>query len=203
MSFEHAMSVLNLDVVPSTEPDALASMDLAQLASLRSRIEAQIDTLHARLYAQNADMDTPLVSDDGFPRSDIDVVQIRLLRTQIIRLRNDWRLVSDALQPKLAQSFSRATTVSRPSSIPFASVAFVAQDSPAHTAGLRPGDLLLSFGRINATNHNNLKALVGAVAENVPVEVVVLRNNTPTQLTLVPAKWAGQGLLGCKLDVVS
>ncbi|KAG7867712.1 hypothetical protein KL918_002309 [Ogataea parapolymorpha] len=171
------MSVLNLDVVPSTEPDALASMDLAQLASLRSRIEAQIDTLHARLYAQNADMDTPLVSDDGFPRSDIDVVQIRLLRTQIIRLRNDWRLVSDALQPKLAH--------------------------PAHTAGLRPGDLLLSFGRINATNHNNLKALVGAVAENVPVEVVVLRNNTPTQLTLVPAKWAGQGLLGCKLDVVS
>ncbi|KAG7892114.1 hypothetical protein KL905_003554 [Ogataea polymorpha] len=174
------MSVLNLDVVPSAEPDALAGMDLAQLANLRSRIEAQIDTLHARLYAQNADMDTPLVSDDGFPRSDIDVVQ-----------------------PKLAQSFSRATTVSRASSIPFASVAFVAQDSPAHTAGLRAGDLLLSFGRINATNHNNLKALVGAVAENVPVEVVVLRNNTPTQLTLVPAKWAGQGLLGCRLDVVS
>ncbi|KAG7695897.1 hypothetical protein KL933_002517 [Ogataea haglerorum] len=172
------MSVLNLDVVPSTEPDALAAMDLAQLASLRSRIEAQIDTLHARLYAQNADMDTPLVSDDGFPRSDIDVVQ-------------------------LAQSFSRAAMVSQPSSIPFASVTLVAQDSPAHTAGLRAGDLLLSFGRINATNHNNLKALVGAVAENVPVEVLVLRNNTPTQLTLVPARWAGQGLLGCKLDVVS
>ncbi|KAH3670586.1 hypothetical protein OGAPHI_001101 [Ogataea philodendri] len=203
MSFEHAMSVLNLDPVPSVEPETLQTMALDQLAQLRGRIESQIDALLSRLRAQKADMDTPLVTPDGFPRTDMDVVEVRLVCSQIIRLRNDWRAISSLLQTKLAESFNSTNTSSPPSRIPFATVDLVAEESPAQLAGLAVGDKLVSFGRVNATNHNNLKALVSAVAENVPVDLTLLRNNTLHTIKLVPSKWNGQGLLGCKFTVIA
>ena len=48
----------------------------------------------------------PLVTPDGFPRSDLDVVTIRLLRIRIIRLRNDDRKVIHLLDDRMAQEFA-------------------------------------------------------------------------------------------------
>lgn len=46
-------------------------------------------------------MTTPLVTSDGFPRSDIDVAQIRSVRTQIIRLKNDLKTAMKDIETQL------------------------------------------------------------------------------------------------------
>lgn len=48
-------------------------------------------------------MDTPLVLADGFPRSDIDVIQVRKVRTQIIRTKNDLKQVINDIQKELVR----------------------------------------------------------------------------------------------------
>lgn len=46
-------------------------------------------------------METPLVTSDGYPRSDIDIVQIRTVRTDIILLKNDLKGLLDDIQKEL------------------------------------------------------------------------------------------------------
>lgn len=41
------------------------------------------------LRAQGVGMNDPLVTSDGFPRSDVDLYTVRLTRQNINRLRND------------------------------------------------------------------------------------------------------------------
>lgn len=48
-------------------------------------------------------MNTPLVLQDGFPRSDIDVVKIRNIRINIIRIRNDLSLIISEIQKELVE----------------------------------------------------------------------------------------------------
>jgi hypothetical protein len=92
-------------------------------------------------------------------------------------------------------------------------------DSPAASADLRAGDLVLSFGTADATNHRNLEAIREIVMRNIgsAIRVVVLRplsgeDELPKQavtgaeslsqiheLSLTPQKWRGAGVLGCLL----
>lgn len=51
-------------------------------------------------------MDTPLLTEDGFPRSDIDVPSIRTARHEIITLRNDHRELEDQIKKVLEKVFS-------------------------------------------------------------------------------------------------
>ncbi|ANB12952.1 Nas2p [Sugiyamaella lignohabitans] len=53
-------------------------------------------------------MDTPLVTSDGFPRSDIDVAQIREARSRIIRLKNDLRGIMSQIEAGLVEYFKQA-----------------------------------------------------------------------------------------------
>lgn len=83
--------------------------------------------------------------------------------------------------------------------------------SPAHSAGMKEGDVVTQFGTVHAGNDRQLRALVEVVRQNVgrPVEVVVLRQEEagghvddalPSafhRLTLIPQPWGGQGMLGC------
>lgn len=52
-------------------------------------------------------MNTPLVLADGFPRSDIDVLQVRRTRTQIIRVKNDLKEVMNDIQKELVKHHSQ------------------------------------------------------------------------------------------------
>lgn len=56
-------------------------------------------------------MNTSLVTPDGFPRSDIDVAQVRATRTQIIRSRNDLKTVMASLEKELHLHYARIATV--------------------------------------------------------------------------------------------
>lgn len=45
----------------------------------------------------------------------------------------------------------------------------------------------------------NLTAIPAVVQENVPIVVVIKREKEELNITLIPKKWDGRGLLGCHL----
>jgi len=49
---------------------------------------------------------------------------------------------------------------------PFAKVNTVVENSPAETAGLKPGDLIRNFGYVNFQNHNDLRRVAECVQGN-------------------------------------
>lgn len=78
----------------------------------------------------------------------------------------------------------------------------VSEGSPADTAGLTVGDLILSFGEVDISHPRGLTGVVDVVREKEgqQVPVTVLRHGSEaTTLTLVPKTWDGRGLLGVHL----
>ena len=148
-------------------------------------------------------MTTPLTTADDFPRSDIDVAQIRTTRSRIVRLKNDYKAVMQRIEAGLhaqhaeyrassaVQSSSSSThptnafsSLSFSSSrtqfaqhdvleTPFAKVHTVAADSPAEEAGLRPGDKLRRFGDVTWMNHEKLSKVAEVVQRSQGRRVIV------------------------------
>lgn len=132
-------------------------------------------------------MQTPLCTFDGYPRDDIDVAQIRITRSRIIHLRNDYKDLMNRIEKglhahhaiiaaKLAAdpppsiiSSSSTTAAAQSIEAPFARVNTVAPGSPAADAGLRPGDYIKRFGSVNILNHERLTKVAEVVeqSENV------------------------------------
>ena len=85
--------------------------------------------------------------------------------------------------------------------MPFARVDFINIGSPAQDAGLQRGDLIVEFGTQNNSNFKNLMDIGNMVinSENRPIRIKLMRNGTPMTINLVPKKWSGKGLLGCKM----
>ncbi|KAK6457600.1 putative 26S proteasome regulatory subunit [Scheffersomyces xylosifermentans] len=224
-SFRGLMKSLNLDETQfkSYRTD-FALLDFQQLSTTKEDIESQLSILFDVLKNKyGADMNTKLVTRDGFPRSDIDVVSIRLIRVKVIRLRNDHKQILELLNDKLIEEFanrraaepqtdtndvqtSQATEsrqeVSR-YTVPFALVKDVADNGPAYTSGLRDGDKIIVFDEdIHAANHGKLANVVSRVRNSInkSVKVDVLRGTERLVLDLKPTpNWGGQGVLGCRL----
>ncbi|KAF8645259.1 hypothetical protein AX16_008084 [Volvariella volvacea WC 439] len=78
---------------PATSPMEQARILMAQ----RDIIEAELNTQFAILTANSADMQTPLVDAEGFPRADLDIYAIRKARVRIIELRNDLNATMEAI----------------------------------------------------------------------------------------------------------
>ncbi|EMG49751.1 NAS2 Probable 26S proteasome regulatory subunit p27 [Candida maltosa Xu316] len=191
------------------------SYTFTQLSHVKLEIESQLNRLFDLLKQKyNADMDTPLVTPDGFPRSDIDVVSIRLIRIRIIRLRNDDKQIIHLLDEKMADEFARRRDETGSSmdidieptreivySIPFARVGDVVENGPAFNSGLRTGDEIVLFDNdIHAANNNKLRSLVTRVVPDKEINVDVNRGGERVSLKLIPSNnWEGQGLLGCHL----
>ncbi|CAK9435601.1 uncharacterized protein LODBEIA_P03280 [Lodderomyces beijingensis] len=219
--FQGLMNSLNLDAdqFKQYDPAKFSAFTFQQLSNLKLEIESQLRILFNLLQQKyNADMDTPLVTKDGFPRSDIDVVTIRLIRVQIIRLRNDYKELLKILDSKIEQEFARrqseapsadvegsnaAGAEKRGYTIPFAQVKEVIPGSPASAAGLEEGDAMVLFDEnIHALNHNKLQSLVERIKSRIgqDIEVQVQRLGRVETLVLRPTNdWEGQGLLGCRI----
>ncbi|KAH8096912.1 hypothetical protein DFH11DRAFT_1694426 [Phellopilus nigrolimitatus] len=192
---------------------------------------AHKDTLSAALAAEQralaaagADMSTPLVDAGGFPRADLDVVEVRRARVRVIELRNDLEGVMGEVGRVLEGVFGvgeegeereegeREEGMGEGEEMrPFARVDGVAPGSPAAGAGIQRADLLLKVGPLGASSFASssagtgagagalepLAALVGA-HENRPLEVRVRRGAGTLTLCLVPrGGWGGRGMLGC------
>uniref|UniRef100_A0A1E1XBK7 26S proteasome non-ATPase regulatory subunit 9 n=1 Tax=Amblyomma aureolatum TaxID=187763 RepID=A0A1E1XBK7_9ACAR len=201
---------------------------LAQLTKRKLDIEAAINAQNGILNANAVGMDEPLVDNEGYPRSDIDVYKVRHARHRIICLLNDHKAVMKDIERSLhayhAQvsrngAATAGTTANghtaeitdspqlrgahgRASSpLPFAVVGNVENGSPAQEAGLSVGDKIVKFGSVNAGNFTDVTAIAAVVQHSVdrPVNVLVKRNAETLPLVLTPKQWHGRGLLGCTI----
>ena len=95
------------------------------------------------------------------------------------------------------------TAVINPSvQIPIAKLDQILPESPAAIGGVQEGDLLLSFGPVNASSTPSpLNGIPDVVRQNVnqPINLVVRRGTVTVSLYITPKTWAGRGLLGCHL----
>lgn len=129
-------------------------------------------------------MTTSLTTLDGFPRSDIDVAQVRTTRARIIRLKNDHKAIMAKLETAVHEHFAAGKSIEgaagsappqaaeiQPAASsavepPFAKVNSVAPNSPADTAGLKAGDKVTRFGDADWTNHESLSKVAQVVQQN-------------------------------------
>lgn len=203
--------------------------DAQELIARKDKLEQELRELEDVLIDAGVGMDTPLVDNSGFPRSEIDIHTIRTSRNMIHRLRNDHREIMSEIEKilhrihqlkKASDDVAESSTLSnvpnvdsintntenlhtsneRP--VAYAVINAVAPDSPAYTAGLRRNDHIIQFGNINADNHERLQALNILISrsENQELPVTVLRDGILLQMLVTPKTgWGGRGTLGCHL----
>lgn len=177
-----------------------AGLTLTELDAKKSNMEAELRALGAVLESHNVDMNTSLLTPDGFPRADLDVAQIRTTRSRIIHLRNDYKQLMDVIEKAVHAHFeflqknpisvSENTTPHTngttngvngssdrmPPAVlepPFAKVNSVVDASPAQEAGLKSQDLIREFGYVNRRNHDGLKKVAECVMGNEGQNVLV------------------------------
>ncbi|KAK5047827.1 hypothetical protein LTR84_006492 [Exophiala bonariae] len=211
------------------QAQSFEGLTLQQLIVRKDNLEAELKALGAVLDSHGVTMQTTLTTFDGFPRSDIDVAQVRVTRARIISLRNDWKdlmdriekglhehhakyQASDEYKQSLLQPQSNPTPTPAPQQqlptpeTPFAKVNSVEPSSPAHEAGLKAGDLIRRFGSVVWSNHERLRKVGEVVGQNLgrPIQVVVSRGGATDgqelDLKLTPRQnWGGRGSLGCHI----
>ncbi|KAJ4322431.1 putative 26S proteasome regulatory subunit [Neodidymelliopsis sp. IMI 364377] len=159
-------------------------LSLQELIAERDRVETELKALGQVLDSHGVNMNTGLTTFDGFPRSDIDVPQIRTTRARIIRLKNDYKDLMSRIEKGLHEHHARmaeqaqnnpaaANSAQIPLSAPpaaleapFAKVNSVVAGSPADEAGLKIGDSITKFGWVDWTNHERLGRVAEAVTQN-------------------------------------
>lgn len=215
---------------PSSRPLANGNskqLSFAELQQKKDDIEAELKALSGVLDSHGVNMETPLLTEDGFPRADLDIAQIRTTRSRIIHLKNDYKDLMNAIEKHLHEHFAslqdagdavpvanntnRAAmmgdTIPETLEVPFAKVNSVVAGSPAETAGLKAGDEIRNFGYVNRGNHDGLRRVAECVQGNEGQRVLVKvsrRVDSGTrqelQLNLTPkSNWGGRGLLGCHI----
>lgn len=187
-----------------------------ELIIMKEKIEKEIKELHDVLSSHgNAGMNEPLVDQEGYPRNDVDVHQIRISRNKIACLQNDHKSLMKEIEEELHSlhsqnkpermetetSTSKVNVIIQDAVEPFATINMVSPGSPADIAGLRVGDEIIRFGSVNKSNFQSLHSIAAVVShsENKIVEITVKRGGMPTRLVLTPKKWQGRGLLGCNI----
>ncbi|CAN8098866.1 unnamed protein product [Discula destructiva] len=200
-----SMNNLHAPTIPSGPTTARASnggaatLTFADLQRRKENLEAELTALSSVLDSHGVDMNTRLLTADGFPRSDIDVAQIRTTRSRIIHLRNDYKdlmaklevhihahfasLAADAADDTESGATATTTATTDPAVLrdfapasldpPFAKVNTVTPNSPAASAGLQQGDLVRNFGWVNAANHDGLRKVAECVQGSEGRGVVV------------------------------
>jgi 26S proteasome non-ATPase regulatory subunit 9 len=175
----------------------ISKLSFGELNRKKDDLEAELKALGGVLDSHRVDMNTSLVTRDGFPRADIDVAQIRTTRSRIIYLRNDYKDLMATIEKRLHEHFAslpdEPTTNgamngtngdARPAGMPhdfvparidppFAKVDSIVNDSPAASAGLQVGDEIRNFGYVNKENHNGLRRVAECVQGNEGQNILV------------------------------
>lgn len=198
--------------------------DIKKIDNLKKLIETKLDFFNNYLISKNLNMNSILITNDGFPRSDIDdILQVTQVRKNIRMLQNDLKKVIDRSYILLNEHFNSSnnnnnnnipivsksnsnSNIKKNSTIPFATIIEVIPNGPMALAGIKLNDKIISIGNINATNHQNLKGLQSEVInnKNKKLQLTIERITTTKEilnLDVIPTdNWPGQGILGCRLQ---
>lgn len=140
--------------------------------------------------------------------------KIRLTRQEINCLQNDYKEVIQKIDEQgfsLTEETKEIIRKYHPIEKPkvFLKINQVDSGSPSNTAGLEKNDELIQFGPYNHSNSSrDLKEIAEHVKEREEKIILlkVLRKVDSKEeilrLKLVPKKWHGHGLLGCKLNFI-
>lgn len=178
----------------------------------KEKLEQKLEELWEVLKTNNLGMIESVVDSEGYPRSDIDVYQVRHARHQIKCLQNDHTAILHCIEEGLAVVLNPSNAenldpngtndcLPAPMLEPFARVDHVFLGSPANMAGLQENDLLTKFGSVTSDNFRTMANVSQVVQHSVnsPLQVVVSRNEQCVTLSLIPRQWSGRGLLGCNI----
>lgn len=164
----------------------------------RDKIDNELTRIKNYLEQTGLGYKKSLVDAEGYPLPDIDHHRILSERQRAARLLNDRKRIEyilDTLTQTMAES---PLYVDLERYNPMAIVDEVSANSPAEKSGLINGDFLLSFG--SATS---LSQLSPQIVEGKPVTVKVFRVDSSgrniIEVTIIPAMWEGQGLVGAHL----
>uniref|UniRef100_H3DEG0 26S proteasome non-ATPase regulatory subunit 9 n=1 Tax=Tetraodon nigroviridis TaxID=99883 RepID=H3DEG0_TETNG len=201
----------------SPEESEITMDDVRNLIKKKDNIEEQIKAYYEVLEdQQGVGMEDSLVDEEGYPRADVNLYQIRTARHSISCLQNDHKAIMVEIEEALhklhasekakrqkdeTESQEEAMEQQTAAPPPFARVDAVTQGSPASGAGLQVGDELIEFGSVTAGNFQNLQNIASVVqhSEGKPLRVVVIRKEQKAVMSLTPQRWSGRGLLGCNI----
>eukprot|EP00760_Papus_ankaliazontas_P015000 PhM_4_TR16227/c0_g1_i1/m.46223/K06693/PSMD9; 26S proteasome non-ATPase regulatory subunit 9 len=188
------------------------------LMKKREEFEAELLMQMEYLDSTPAGQHGPLIDKEGFPRADCDVYGITVGRNRVATLRMDLQLIMDRIETSLHSLHALEKTPGRPrekkdeaaaqtpqpqqTHVPLCTVNSVAEGSPAMTAGLQAGDVVVSWGHdIAGGGVDPLQHISTVTSSSVGrgITVRVLRNAAVVELTVVPRTWSGRGVLGCHL----
>ncbi|XP_065345510.1 26S proteasome non-ATPase regulatory subunit 9 [Cloeon dipterum] len=205
---------MDMEVCVDDDSAHLTRNAVLELIKQKDEIEANIRQLTSVLEQnKNVGMHGDLIDNQGFPRSDIDVYQVRHARHRIICLQNDHKALMQQIESGLHDVHAeiRKTNIERftvagennfeATGEPFVRVNLVVPNSPAEHAGLQLEDLIVEFGTVNWRNFKDLQDVnkVVQASVNMPIHVKVRRQGTYVSLRLTPKTWSGRGLLGCNI----
>uniref|UniRef100_A0A182P7J5 26S proteasome non-ATPase regulatory subunit 9 n=1 Tax=Anopheles epiroticus TaxID=199890 RepID=A0A182P7J5_9DIPT len=150
---------------------------LLSLMKRKKDLETQIEQHGLVLRANNIGMNEPLVDDDGYPLSNVDVVAVRNARHAIICLQNDRKAIMKQIENGMTQVFEqeRSTNANgqesrqqqQPMEVddagvanaplePFAVVERVDPGQLADRMGITVGDKVLQVGTVTARNFQTM-----------------------------------------------
>lgn len=192
---------------------------LAALIAQRDALEIEADAITSELTSPGLNGQPPagikgsLVDSEDYPRGDIDIYNVVNKRKRLSTINVDHKAVMKEIEATLAALYAsfpaetNATTVPSTAQVDDRGIAKldeILEGSPAFSAGIVDGDVLLEFGLIKRTTPDALKSIAKLVGESVnkPIQLVVRRNGEIVKLEITPASWGGRGLLGCHLTPI-
>ncbi|CAL4131734.1 unnamed protein product [Meganyctiphanes norvegica] len=168
-------------------------------------LEESIKQLWSIGFNNNIGMNEALVDNDGYPRGEIDVYQVRHARHQLKCLQNDHTALMKRIEEglneihtnmKSSDTDPNGVNMAPPSPLlePFVKVDRVDLASPAHIGGVTKDILQLP----------NISTWFGGVCDIARVDlslihVKIYRDGAVVNLTITPRQWSGRGLLGCNV----
>ncbi|KJE93800.1 26S proteasome non-ATPase regulatory subunit [Capsaspora owczarzaki ATCC 30864] len=169
-----------------------------RIARDKARMEADLAALLSALSSHGADMASPLVDSDGFPRNDIDVHAVRSLRNQVVVLRNDLRAIMKqaevALQALHASKRSQGAAAAAPApaqSAPAPSTSTLSDAMTGLTVARQvsvPADAdaaLLPFARVDQVAPSSPASAAGLVIGDLLLQLGSIRRHNFTNLASV------------------
>jgi 26S proteasome non-ATPase regulatory subunit 9 len=192
---------------------------LKTLIVKKEEIESDIKRYGDVLKAEgDVGMNGPLVDAEGYPRADIDLYNVRLARQHINCLQNDYKMLMNDIENHLYSLHSEIRAKQeQPKNLiahkPFLRVTQIDSNSPSQEAGLQLNDEIMQFGPFVESNTDKTLGQIAELvskSENKIILLNVLRKIRAAtdendvrlesvKIKLIPKKWSGHGLLGCKI----